>query len=112
MFGTLYSQMLTCKVAENPTSDIFKIVKITELLHSCTIACTIMLIACTQLCFVAKDCTCNKVVWLYIELYSCFVFYLVLNIVYIVGDYRKVPKFSDARNFGVIHIKFKQTGQT
>ena len=25
---------------------------------------------------------------------------------------RKVPKFSDARNFAVIHLKFKQRGQT
>ena len=26
--------------------------------------------------------------------------------------YRKVPKFSDTRNFAVIHLKFKQRGQT
>ena len=26
--------------------------------------------------------------------------------------YRKVPKFSEARNFAVIHLKFKQRGQT
>ena len=26
--------------------------------------------------------------------------------------YHKVPKFSDARNFAVIHLKFKQRGQT
>ena len=26
--------------------------------------------------------------------------------------YRKVPKFSDARNFAVIHLKFNQRGQT
>ena len=26
--------------------------------------------------------------------------------------YRKVPKFSDARNFAVIYLKFKQRGQT
>ena len=29
-----------------------------------------------------------------------------------VACFRKVPKFSDARNFAVIHIKFKQRGQT
>ena len=28
------------------------------------------------------------------------------------GEYRKVPKFSEARNFAVIHLKFKQRGQT
>ena len=27
-------------------------------------------------------------------------------------NYRKVPKFSDARNFAVIPLKFKQRGQT
>ena len=27
-------------------------------------------------------------------------------------DYRKIPKFLDARNFAVIHLKFKQRGQT
>ena len=27
-------------------------------------------------------------------------------------EYRKVPKFSDTRNFAVIHLKFKQRGQT
>ena len=27
-------------------------------------------------------------------------------------SYCKVPKFSDARNFAVIHLKFKQRGQT
>ena len=26
-------------------------------------------------------------------------------------DYRKVPKFSDARHFAVIHLKFKQRGK-
>ena len=26
--------------------------------------------------------------------------------------YRKDPKFLDARNFAVIHLKFKQKGQT
>ena len=26
--------------------------------------------------------------------------------------YRKVPKFSEARNFAVIYLKFKQRGQT
>ena len=26
--------------------------------------------------------------------------------------YRKVPKFSDAQNIAVIHLKFKQRGQT
>ena len=31
-----------------------------------------------------------------------------LNII----KYRKLPKFSDARNFAVIHLKFKQRGQT
>ena len=29
-----------------------------------------------------------------------------------VVSYRKVPKFSDARNFAVIHLKIKQRGQT
>ena len=28
------------------------------------------------------------------------------------SNYRKNPKFSDARNFAVIHLKFKQRGQT
>ena len=27
-------------------------------------------------------------------------------------NYRKVPKFSDAINFAVSHLKFKQRGQT
>ena len=40
----------------------------------------------------------------------------VLNSVNIEGplndlSYRKVPKFSDARNFAIIHLKFKQRGQ-
>ena len=26
--------------------------------------------------------------------------------------YRKIPKFSDANNFAVIYLKFKQRGQT
>ena len=31
---------------------------------------------------------------------------------YNINKYRKVPKFSDAINFAVIHLKFKQRGQT
>ena len=27
-------------------------------------------------------------------------------------EYRKIPKFSDAKNFAVIYLKFKQRGQT
>ena len=34
------------------------------------------------------------------------------HIKYISIKYRKGPKFSDTRNFAVIHLKFKQRGQT
>ena len=38
---------------------------------------------------------------------------LVVPYIYFsIHDYRKVPKFLDARNFAVIYLKFIQRGQT
>ena len=44
--------------------------------------------------------------------FSCGREWLIETQVPQIFHYHKVPKFSDARNFAVIHLKFKQRGQT